>query len=199
MKTKTRIIIAIVITLILSVLTIINMMGGNKNVGGNDIHNGVNSNYSNTNTTVFETRTQDTRTQDGTTNTTTTKRTSRKTTSVIRTTKHTDAKKVGTYTLTHYGPDCKGCGGTTASGYNVRNTIYYNDPTYGQVRIVAMKYMPFNSIIKIKNYKSSGDIYAIVLDRPKHNIIDLLVESESKASKLGIQENIEIEVLRSGE
>ena len=25
--------------------------------------------------------------------------------------------------LTHYGPDCKGCGGTTAAGYNVKNTI----------------------------------------------------------------------------
>lgn len=61
-----------------------------------------------------------------------------------------------------------------------------------------MKYMPLYSVIKFKNYKSSGDIYAIVLDRPKHNIIDLLVESESKASKLGTQKNVEIEVLRNG-
>ena len=39
----------------------------------------------------------------------------------------------------------------------------------------------------------------IVLDRGVGNgVIDLLVESENKASKLGIQNNVEIEVLRRG-
>ena len=103
--------------------------------------------------------------------------------------------------LTHYGPDCAGCGGTTASGYNVRNTIYYNDSTYGQVRIVAMsKNYPLYSIIRLNNYKK-GTITAIVLDRGgaiTGNKIDLLVSSESEASNLGIQRNVEVEVLRWG-
>lgn len=29
--------------------------------------------------------------------------------------------------ITHYGPDCAGCSGITASGYDVKNTVYYND------------------------------------------------------------------------
>ena len=103
--------------------------------------------------------------------------------------------------ITHYGPDCKGCGGTTAAGYNVKNTIYYNDKTYGTVRIVAMsKSYPLYSIIRISNYKQ-GSIIAIVLDRGgaiKGNKIDLLVNSEAEASKLGIQKNAQVEVLRLG-
>lgn len=127
--------------------------------------------------------------------TTTTKKTTKKKTTknIIKTT-----IKEGTYKLTHYGWDCKGCGGNTASGYNVRNTIYYNDAFYGRLRIVAMKNLPFYSVIKIKNY-DGRDIFAIVLDRGVGSgVIDLLVENEAIASKLGIRKNIEIEILRSG-
>ena len=107
--------------------------------------------------------------------------------------------KVGTYTLTHYGHDCKKCSGITASNYDVRNTIYYNDATYGILRIVAMKDLSLYSVIKINNYKLGGDIYAIVLDRGVGSgVIDLAVENESKASQLGIQNNVEIEIIRSG-
>ena len=83
--------------------------------------------------------------------------------------------------------------GNTASGYNVKNTIYYNDKTYGKLRIVAMNSsIPLYSVIRIKNY-DGYDIYAIVLDRGVGSgVIDLLVENESKASKLGIRKNIEI-------
>lgn len=185
---KKRIIIGVIITLLLSVLTIINMMGGNKNEYTSNGGDTSSNEYSNT--IVKTTTTNETTTSTSVTTITTKKKTTRQTTK--------ETQKVGTYTLTHYGPDCKGCGGTTASGYNVRNTIYYNDATYGKLRIVAMKYMPLYSVIKIKNYKSGGDIYAIVLDRPRYNIIDLLVESESKARDLGTQKNIEIEVLRNG-
>lgn len=130
-----------------------------------------------------------------TTNITTTFKTTKK---VIKTTKQITTMKEGTYKLTHYGYDCKGCGGNTASGYNVRNTIYYNDPTYGKLRIVAMKNLPLYSVIKIKNYDGI-DIIAIVLDRGVGSgVIDLLVQNESTASKLGIRNNIEIELLRSG-
>jgi len=103
--------------------------------------------------------------------------------------------------VTHYGPDCSGCGGTTAAGYNVRNTIYYNDSQYGQVRIVAAPpQMPMYSIVKLHNYKG-GTMTAIVLDRGgaiKGTKFDILVSSEREASKWGIQGNVEFEILRWG-
>lgn len=104
------------------------------------------------------------------------------------------------YKLTHYGWDCKGCRGKTATGYNIRKTIWYNDKQYGKVRIVAMcKKMPLYSIIKIKNYKRGGDITAIVLDRGVGcSTIDLAVKNERTSSKYGIQKNVKIEILRKG-
>lgn len=106
----------------------------------------------------------------------------------------------GIYKITHYGADCKKCSGITASGYDVRNTIYYNDTEYGNIRIVAMsKSMPLYSVIKIKNYKLGGDIIAIVIDRGVGNgVIDLLTNSENEAKQLGIQKGVEIEILRRG-
>ena len=125
----------------------------------------------------------------------------KKTTTTVKksTTTVQKSQTAGTYKITHYGWDC--CkSGVTATGYNVKNTIYYNDKQYGKVRIVAMsKAMPLYSIIKIKNYKFGGDIIAIVIDRGVGNgVIDLLVENERTASKYGIQRNVSIEVLRKG-
>ncbi len=104
------------------------------------------------------------------------------------------------YKLTHYGWDCKGCGGKTATGYNIRKTIWYKDKQYGKVRIVAMcSKMPLYSIIKIKNYKRGGDITAIVLDRGVGcSTIDLAVKNERTSYKYGIQKNVKIEILRKG-
>lgn len=133
---------------------------------------------------------------------TTTTKTTKTTKKVVKTTQKTTKKvnqSTSGYKLTHYGPDCKGCSGITSSGYDVRNTIYYNDKVYGKLRIVAMKNLPLYSVIKIKNYKQSGDTIAIVLDTPKnYGIIDLLVESEKKSSQLGIQKGVQIEILRKG-
>lgn len=176
---KTRIIIASVIVLILSLLVIITLQKSDGSI------------ETITTTNIVET-----------TESTTTTETSLKTTKkVVKTTQKTTQKttaKEGTYKLTHYGWNCKGCGGNTASGYNVRNTIHYYDKTYENLRIVAMKDLPLYSVIKIKNY-DGRDIFAIVLDRGVGSgVIDLLVESEEKASKLGIRKNIEIEVIRSG-
>ena len=116
-----------------------------------------------------------------------------------KTTTKTISKQNG-YKLTHYGHDCKGCGGTTSIGYNVKNTIYYNDKQYGKVRVCAMnKSMPLYSIIKIKNYKLGGDITCAVIDRGVGSgVIDLLVENEKKSSQLGIQKGVQIEILRKG-
>ncbi len=107
--------------------------------------------------------------------------------------------------ITGYGPDCVGCSGKTASGYNVRNNIYYEDEEYGVIRIVAAdKRYPFGSIVKINNCTSIGkDIYAIVLDRgsaigrDKRAQFDLLFENESVTSSFGLC-NATFEIVRLG-
>lgn len=110
--------------------------------------------------------------------------------------------------ITGYGPDCYGCSGITASGMNVNNgNIYYEDSTFGIIRIVAGdKSLPFGSIIKITGLSISTDpVIAIVLDRggmigfdsTKHAYFDLLYESSTIASSFGIQ-NATFELLRRG-
>lgn len=77
--------------------------------------------------------------------------------------------------LTGYGPDCTGCSGTgnlacrTKEGtkYNLYNNgIYYNDSTFGQVRIVAAakQKFPCGTIIEIVK-AGQQPITAVVLDR----------------------------------
>lgn len=110
-----------------------------------------------------------------------------------------------TVNLSHYGHDCYGCTtGYTASGYYVGDgRIYYQDPTFGSVRVVAAdrKY-PLGTIIRL-NYHGSS-ITAIVLDRGgaigdnKRFQIDLLTSSNSKAYELGIVESTSLQVLRLG-
>lgn len=112
-----------------------------------------------------------------------------------------ETNNLGTYKITHYGPNCNSsaCSGITASGYDVRNTIYYNDQEYGQLRIVATsRDIPLYTVIRINDYKVGGDTLAIVLDRGvSGNVIDLLVSSEEEAYGLGIQYT-NIEIVREG-
>ena len=101
--------------------------------------------------------------------------------------------------LTHYGPDCVGCSGVTASGYDVRNTIYYEDNECGILRIIALsKNYPLYTVVRINNYKG-GEIYAIVLDRGgaiTGDRIDLLVSSEAEAAQLGVQDGVTVNIMR---
>ena len=137
------------------------------------------------------------------TTTTSSEQTTKKATKkVVKTTKKvvksSGQVKSGTYKVTHYGPDCKGCSGITASGYNVKNTIWYDDYQYGKIRIVASKNIPLYSVIRMNDY-GDGNVIAIVLDRCRYNgIIDVLVSSEKEAANLGIKKNISIDVLRKG-
>ena len=110
-----------------------------------------------------------------------------------------------TGTITGYGPDCDGCIGITASGYDVRNTIYYNDKTYDNVRVLAAdKSLPFGTIIKVSNLKNYNDFIGIVLDRGSaisfdgFSQIDLLFESEDYSYNFGRKENVIFEILRLG-
>ena len=110
-----------------------------------------------------------------------------------------------TVNISHYGHDCYGCtGGQTASGYYIGDgRTYYNDPTFGSVRVVAADYKyPLGTIIRL-NYNGSS-FAAIVLDRGgavgdhgKYQI-DLLASSNSEAYQLGVINNASLEVLRYG-
>lgn len=104
--------------------------------------------------------------------------------------------------MTGYGADCYGCIGITASGYDVRNTIYYNDAEYGQIRILAApKEIPMYSIIRVNNVNGYEPFIAIVLDRGsaiKGTLFDLLCESEQTSNHIGRQYNIKYEIIRRG-
>ena len=103
------------------------------------------------------------------------------------------------------GPDCKGCSGVTASGYNVHNNIYYNDKEYGKIRILAAdKSLPFGTIVRIKNLNVFNEpIMAIVLDRGgaigfnKKVYFDLLYPSEKATNSFGSRQAT-FEILRRG-
>ena len=111
--------------------------------------------------------------------------------------------------MTAYGPDCYGCtSGRTASGqYVMDGNIYYNDPTFGNIRIVAAdKSIPFGSIIRISGLSIfSEPILAIVLDRGgmigfaegKHSYFDLLYKSEKDAASF-VRPTATFELLRRG-
>lgn len=107
--------------------------------------------------------------------------------------------------ISHYGHDCYGCtSGYTASGYYIGDgRIYYQDSTFGSVRVVAADYKyPLGTILRL-GYSNSS-ITAIVLDRGggigdgKRFQIDLLATNNSKAYELGIVQNAHLEVLRLG-
>lgn len=107
--------------------------------------------------------------------------------------------------LTGYAGDCPLCSGYLACPPRtnvLKKGIYYNDSTYGRIRIVASsKNYPCGTILKFNVRKLSTDpIIAIVLDRGvSGNVIDLLTESEDYARKnVGRVRNLEFEVLREG-
>lgn len=86
---------------------------------------------------------------------------------------------------TFYTAKCKGCSGYTASGYDVRKTVYY-----GKYRIIALsKDIPLGTIVNVK--LANGNTFdAIVLDRGgaiKRGKADILVASYDEAIRLGRQ------------
>jgi uncharacterized protein yabE len=106
-------------------------------------------------------------------------------------------------TITSYGADCEGCSGylSCPPHINAKNTIYYSDKKYKNLRIIAAdKNIPCGSIVKIKGIKNYKDIYAIVLDRGgaiKGTLFDLLLDKEKSANSIGRQV-VKYEILRWG-
>ena len=111
--------------------------------------------------------------------------------------------EVQTGAISSYGPDCVGCSGTLASGFYAGNgNIYYQDSTYGSVRIVAGdRSYPFGTIVKVSG-TPLGDFNAIVLDRGggigfgKRFLFDLLFPSEAEG--FGSYWNITFTIFRYG-
>lgn len=105
--------------------------------------------------------------------------------------------------LTGYGANCALCSGYLGctGKYVGDGTTTYDDKDYGNVRIVASsKNLPCGSIITFDpDYISKDKVIAIVLDRGVlGNDIDLLVESESYASKNVGRHKLTYDVLRFG-
>lgn len=122
---------------------------------------------------------------------------------VSTTPKVDDVKETLNGKMSAYGPDCSGCSGYLGSGRYVGDgNIYYDDATYGRVRIVAgdSKYS-YGTIVRIND--KTGQYLAIVLDRGggiginKKYMFDLLFSSENEASNYGIS-NASFEILRYG-
>ena len=107
--------------------------------------------------------------------------------------------------MSAYGPDCVGCSGYLSNGRYVGDgNIFYEDPTYGNVRIVAGdRQYPIGSIVKVSG-SNLGDFNAIVLDRGggigfgNRFLFDLLFASESEAGQFGTSYNVTFDLLRSG-
>ena len=108
--------------------------------------------------------------------------------------------------MTAYKATCVGCTGRVSCPprQDVRNgNIYFNDVTYGQVRILAADpAIPCGTIVKITNVTFSGDeIIGIVLDRGgaiKGNIMDFLVDESDNMDIVGRQHGVNYEVARWG-
>ena len=107
--------------------------------------------------------------------------------------------------LTGYAGDCPLCSGYLACPPRtnvLKEGIYFQDKTYGTLRIVASsrKY-PCGTILRFNVGKLSEEpIMAIVLDRGVGgNVIDLLTENEDYARKhVGRVRNLQFEVIREG-
>ena len=115
-----------------------------------------------------------------------------------------EAIETFTGVLTAYAGDCTGCSGIVASGdVDIRKTMYFEDPEYGTVRILAAdreKY-PFYSIFRVSNVPGMDPFIGIVLDRGgaitgKH--LDLAFTGSESALTFDTSYNVTFELLRSG-
>lgn len=101
-----------------------------------------------------------------------------------------------TMIATHYSYRCEGCSGITATGIDVKRTIYANG-----LRVIAVdpQVIPLGSIVRVKyadgtTFKAiAGDVGGAI----KNRRIDVLVASENEAYRLGKQ-TVTVTILKSG-
>lgn len=97
--------------------------------------------------------------------------------------------------FTYYTANCKGCSGKTYTGYDVRNTVYYNG-----MRILATdpNVIPTYSIVR---FELNGEmVTGIALDKGgaiKGHKVDMLVTTRQEVITLGRQVK-KVEILRYG-
>ena len=105
--------------------------------------------------------------------------------------------------MSGYGSDVEGSG-YTYSGHNIKDSIYYPDHTYGNIRILAGDgdRIPMGTVIEV-NCKI-GNFIAIVLDTGR-NIgfgrvydFDLLFKTSDEAWNYGVDRNATFKILRVG-
>ena len=107
--------------------------------------------------------------------------------------------------MSGYGLDCKGCSGVVGARYDAKgNNLRYNDPVYGECRIVAGdKKFPYGTIVRVKDSKI-GTFNAIILDRGgdigigRRYLFDLLFWTEKESYDFGLSRNTTFEILRYG-
>ena len=117
----------------------------------------------------------------------------------------TDVLETIVGTMSGYGLDCKGCSGVVGARYDARgNNLRYNDPVYGECRIVAGdKKYPYGTIVRVKDSKI-GTFNAIILDRGsdigigRRYLFDLLFWTEKESYDFGLSRNTTFEILRYG-
>lgn len=95
------------------------------------------------------------------------------------------AAKATNFEASHYTARCTGCSGITATGVNVKNTIYTPDG----YRVVASdpRYVPLGTILEI-TYANGKKIKAKAVDTGgaiKGRKLDVLVASKAEAYELG--------------
>jgi len=107
-----------------------------------------------------------------------------------------ESASISTYEATAYTARCEGCSGITKTGYDVRNTIYYEGK-----RVIAVdpSVIPLYSTVKVT--ATGGDSFeAVAIDiggAIKGNRIDVLYATKEEARKFGRQE-IEVEIINEG-
>ena len=98
-----------------------------------------------------------------------------------------------TFQASHYIASCSGCSGTTASGYNVKNTIYYE----GMRILAADRSIPLYTKMRV-TYPNGTSFIGIVIDRGgsiKTGKLDVLVASYDEAIRLGRQQ-VTVEIVK---
>lgn len=99
------------------------------------------------------------------------------------------------FKMTHYVATCNGCSGITASGYNVKNTIWYEGY---RVLSVDPRIIDEGSIVEIDD--GNEKFKAIAIDTGgaiKGRKLDLLVKGKAEAYKEG-KKDVQLRVVRNG-
>ncbi len=107
--------------------------------------------------------------------------------------------------LTGYGPDCYGCSGKTRSGHDLNKSVYYDDPEFGTVRILAAdSSFGKNAIFRVSNVPGMDSFIGIVLDTGgnvgfnRGTLFDLAFATEKDPNIIGLTSNVTFELLRRG-